>query len=338
MNLVYVTPDVQSIMGIVDTHVRWKSRTSSRQRSNLKDHPSSFGRCLRQAQYMRYVDMGLIDVKEEEFDSQLLRLFGKGHNMHHRWQMYFEEAGVLRGIWECNNPYCSLFNDQGRICAQNGDLAEDVLGGISSPRKYGTEDKLGCFRPAKCICGCRDFKYHEVVVNSDDLNLYGHVDDILDFSCFDGKQYKDISIAFDIDKLPKNPVVVDMKTINDYQWKKLLNTGPSLTYRVQLCIYANLLDVEYGLLIYENKNNSDIKTFKIEKNENTMFVEIQKQAKLMNAMAALSTPKVPPPRPMSKDDYSCRNCGMRSMCHKSKIWDDDKALRQQRIKFYGNLL
>ena len=65
--------------------------------------------------------------------------------------------------------------------------------------------------------------------------MYGHADDVLDFSRFDGSRYKNIKKTFDINKLPKKPVVVDMKTINDFRFKKLSRNGPGLAYRIQLC-------------------------------------------------------------------------------------------------------
>ena len=51
-----------------------------------------------------------------------------------------------------------------------------------------------------------------------ELNIKGHADMIWDFSKFDVEKYKDIQKTFKIEYLPKNPIVIDMKTCNDYKY------------------------------------------------------------------------------------------------------------------------
>jgi hypothetical protein len=109
-----------------------------------------------------------------------------------------------------------------------------------------------------------------------------------------------------------------------------------MEYRVQLTIYANLLDCEYGLLIYENKNNSDTASFKIERNSDTIFATIERQALKLNELAKFK--KLPPPRPADKDDWECKDCPFATLCHKTGgAWDDPK-LKDRRKVFYGKLL
>jgi len=332
-SVVYIPPDLQSIMGTIDTYVRYKAKGNTRQYH--KYHPSTFGKCLRNMQYMKYVAMGLIDVEEEEFDSKILRLFEKGHNMHSRWESYFEGLGVLKGVWRCLNPLCSMFDDSGSLI-QGTDVEQCYK---TATRKYGEQEKLGVFKPEKCICGCNKFAYEEVCVESEEMNMFGHVDLIVDFSNLDVSKFNGVPISFDVKNLPKSPIVIDMKTINDYRWKQqLMRTGASLEYRIQLCIYANLLDLDYGMLIYENKNTSEARPFKIDKASDTMFDLIRKQAISMNEMANCEKPKLPPPRPSDKDDYECSNCSFKSLCHKSAIWKDEDSFNDKRKKFYGNLV
>jgi len=329
----FIPPELRAIMGTVDTYVRHKNSGNSRQ--YFKYHPSAFGKCLRNMQYMRYVAMGLIKVEEEEFDSKLLRLFGKGHNMHARWESYFEGMGVLRGVWRCLNPLCSMFDDNQWLI----DGADAVECYKKPSRKYGIEKKLGVFKPDKCACGCNKFAYEEVCVSSEEMNMFGHVDLIVDFSNLDSTRFDGVSLGYDADLLPKTPIVIDMKTMNDYRWSNsLMRNGPGLDYRVQLCIYANLLDLDYGMLIYENKNNSEARPFKIEKATDTMFDLIKKQAISMNEMANCQKPKLPPPRCSDKSDYECSNCSFKSLCHKSAIWGDEAVLKDKQQKFYGNLI
>ena len=206
---------------------------------------------------------------------------------------------------------------------------------IIKPRKFGKNERLGCFKPKKCSCGNKDFKYHEISVQDKSLNMYGHVDMVLDFSKFDKEQFAGVSLSFNLDNLPTSPVVVDMKTANDYRYQQLMRTGPSLEYRIQLIIYANLLDLEYGVLIYENKNTSAVAAYKIDKDTDIIFSQIKQQAETMNSMVELKL--LPPPRPAEKDNYECTYCDFKNICHKSKIWEDPE-LHKKRRNFYGTLL
>jgi len=313
-NFFVVPPEISAITGVVDTYVRWR-HANGKPRGYEIYHPSAFGKCLRLMQYLRYEERGFLKSKSNEIDSKLARLFDKGHNMHERWTRYFEAIGVLRGIWECTNPMCQTPDHR--------------------PRRYGVEEKIGCFKPEECSCGNKNFKYQEVAVQDKKLNLYGHADMVLDFSNFDKDRFAGTTLAFNIDHLPKTPVVVDMKTANDYRYQQLMRKGPGLDYRIQLVIYANILDLDYGVLIYENKNTSAVAAYKIEKDTDLIFSQIQQQAETMNNMTDLKL--LPPPRPAEKDDYECNYCSFKSICHGSKIWEDPE-LHKKRKNFYGTLL
>ena len=337
-NIYAVPPEVNSVMQVVDTFLR--HRAKSNERGHGMYHPSAFGKCLRLMQYQLYAEKGFIDVKNEEFDSTKLRLFDKGHNMHSRWAKYFEHIGVLRGYWTCTNPACQLWNDAGKFNEKNISYEINTKDPVSpytlsSPRVYGLKDKLGCFKPKQCICGNRRFDYSELIVKSEELNMFGHCDMVLDFSNFDDKKFDGVKKSFNLVDLPKNPIVIDMKTSNDFGFKKVTQKGPDIEYVIQLSIYANILDVDFGILIYENKNTSMTASYKIDKNTDTVFAQVKQQAKKMVEMVELKL--LPPPRPLDKDNYECSNCPFKGNCHSSKIWDD-ADLNNKRKKFYGNLL
>jgi hypothetical protein len=332
----------EAVMGLVDTFVRWKQKKESRNRKYEQYHPSEFGSCLRRMQYMRYVSNGLIEGQEEEFTSKQIRLFDKGNNMHSRWQKYFADMGVLRGNWKCSNPFCKMYESDGKMIKYDESIdiqkKKEEYASKLDTRVFGTHEKLGSFNPVVCNCGCRHFIYNEVKVEDKELNIFGHADLILDFSKIDVSLFKGTVLGFNKDNLPINPVVIDMKTCNDYRFKQLGKDGPSIEYIIQLTIYENILDCPFGLLIYENKNTSDVLCFKIEKNTDTIFKIVKMQVKAMNEMAQHVPPLLPPPRCRNKDDYECTNkCGFIDMCHKSKIWEDTK-LEEKRNKFYGELL
>lgn len=368
-----VPKEVAAIMGVIDTHCRYKSVNESPRNYRIY-HPSALGGCLRLMQYQRFADdpsIEGIELTSEPLESNTMRLFDTGHSMHARWAKYWEEIGVLRGIWECNNRLCRAFDDDGNflgidrakeirekykeVATEDSDylhnLPEDKrkeeakLRSSIFPRKKGYENKIGIFKPKKCNCGCEEFTYHEINVRDEELNVFGHADLILDFSNFDVDKYSShgehnsnaniVDRTFDPKDLPSSPIVVDMKSINDRGFKNLKENGPSLKYKVQLVSYCNILDLEYGIIIYENKNDSQTMSFKISRSEDREWPMIHKQIRLMNKM--YESKLLPPPRPLRKDSYDCKYCDFKNVCHNSKIWNDPD-LNEKRIKFYDTLI
>ena len=92
-----------------------------------------------------------------------------------------------------------------------------------------------------------------------------------------------------------------------------------------------MLDLDYGLIVYEKKDDSEIKIFKVLRNDE-LWNAIKKQADIMNKM--FEKKSLPPPRPESKNSFECRFCEFSSTCHNSGIWDDDN-LNELRSKFYS---
>jgi len=308
-DLSYTPPEVTSILGVVDTYLRWKQ--TKQYRSYQHYHPSEVGKCLRKAQYHRYVEAGWLKLEKSVIDSQKLRLFDKGHNMHLRWQNYFADIGVLRGVWRCSSPLCK--------------------------KTYGEDHLQGDFCPKECECGSKHFSYREKSVFDADLNLRGNCDLILDFSDLksNGEVFDGVRKTFNIDHLPDTPVVADMKTINQDQFKRqVMSKGPHPEYIIQLLTYIHLLGCKYGLIIYENKNKSDIAAFKVEQNDDK-FALIQEQLATMNKM--IEHRYLPPPRPTSQSDFDCKYCDFAPHCHKSKVWKDPQ-LKEKRKRFYKELL
>lgn len=330
----YTPPDITSILGIVDTFIRLSDEQTRGHRQYHKYHPSEWGKCLRSQQYKHYAQLGHIDEAHETHSSQKLRLFQKGHNMQSRWEDYFTAVNILRGRWKCKNPICLSFNDDGSL----KDISLEDRQKISKTGKtrvHGMDNKCGDFKPDYCACGGSDFKYCEVPVIDEELNFNGHADCILDFSRFDPTLLKGVRPTFNIETLPKKPIVIDMKTAGQWAWdKQVKKAGLHSYYRIQILIYAHILDCEYGCVIYENKNDSSVAAFKVEKDEE-LFEIIRSQSKLMQKMADKQL--LPPPRPEDKNVFECKNCPFKTVCHKSKIWSDPQ-LSEKRRRFYGKLL
>ena len=186
------------------------------------------------------------------------------------------------------------------------------------------------------MCGCINFDYLEVEVKDEGINMLGHSDIILDCGPLTEDKFKEVRATFNINNLPKGkrPVVIDMKTVGQSQWSyQLERKGPHPAYIIQIIIYTHILDCEYGMLIYENKDDSKLKCFKIDRNDE-YWETIRWQAITMKEM--VPSKKLPPPRP-SRNSFECKNCPFKSLCHKSKIWKDDN-LQSKREDFYKQLL
>ena len=331
--------ELNAISGLIDTYLRWKNAQNP-PRGFKKYHPSAAGNCLRLMQYQRFAEEGIMGLEAEakELKAITVRLFDTGHTMHHRWAAYWEEIGILRGVWTCSNKACFMIDDEGKVKDVN---IFDVIK-KNKTRKYGNKDLRGILKPKVCICGCKEFDYHEVAVESEELNIYGHADLVLDFSRLDASKFDSIKRKFKLENLPTGIIVGDMKTIKDERFKELKET-PSLAYKVQLCVYTNILDCDFGLLIYENKNDSDIKTYRIDKSVDGDWKQIKEQMIKLNSMAEIVDDKgnkkhyLPPPRPYNKESYECRYCDFNKVCTNSSIWNSPK-LPELRRKFYGDLL
>lgn len=344
MDLSYTPKEVSSLMGLIDTYLRHKNEVvDAGKRSYEHYHPSEWGRCLRQQQYKHYAWNKLLKVSPGTFDSRILRLFDKGHNMHSRWTTYFGDIGVLRGYWRCKNQACKMFDDKGRIRQLTAEQMIRMYDG--NPRVYGEEEKFGIFEPKQCVCGCSEFEYEETSVISEDLNIYGHCDLLLDCTNLKDDRFEGVRGTFASQYLPKNGQVAvgDMKTISSSAWKNQLERkGPHPYYLVQLTCYVHILNCDYGLLMYENKDNSEMRWYKVERNDE-WWEDICWQSKKMQDMAnakdanGKSSPKLPPPRPTVKSSYDCKGCEFKSICHSSAIWNSPD-FDNKRKQFYRRLL
>lgn len=71
--------------------------------------------------------------------------------------------------------------------------------------------------------------------------------------------------------LDKQKWIIELKTINSYGFSNL--HGARDDHALQLQVYLNLLQVENGIVLYENKNNQELKAFVIRRS-NTTWNEI----------------------------------------------------------------
>lgn len=330
----YMPQEVTSMMNLIDTYIRWRTVVGRGDRSYDHYHPSEFGKCLRMQQYKHYAWKGLIEVTHPEPISEKHRLFDKGHNMHDRWSNYFDEIGnILLGRWRCKNPLCYMFDDNGQI--KKDYCLEDIYKNKKARIYEGKDGPI--FKPEKCVCGCRDFTYLETKVSAPELNIKGHSDIVLNCENLKEERFKEVRISYNDKFLPKgkSKVVIDMKTCGSNAWKnQIISKGAHKDYLIQLTIYIHILGCDYGIVAYENKDNSKMSWFHVPRND-VWWEVIQNQAKTMIEMA--KEKKLPPPKYESKKNYACTYCDFKKLCHKSAIWDSPN-LDNSRKNFYKCLL
>jgi hypothetical protein len=331
----YTPQEVTSLMNLVDTYIRWRTVDTRGNRSYAHYHPSEWGKCLRMQQYKHYAWKGLIDVSYVDPESEKHRLFDKGHNMHERWANYFDQIGnILMGRWKCKNSLCLKFNDAGDSGAILKNEVKSIFKKMET-RIYGQDAPI--LRPKECICGCRDFEYLEAHVRCPELNIKGNSDLLINCEKLKESRFKGVRISYNPKFLPtgKSKVVIDMKTIGSNAWKnQIMAKGPHKDYLVQLTIYVHILGCDYGVIAYENKDNSKMMWFQVPRNDEWWEI-VRYQAKTMIEMSA--SRKLPPPKYSSKSCYSCKWCDFRELCQKSKVWEDPN-LDKKRRSFYKALL
>lgn len=339
MTEVYTPQEVTSMMNLIDTYIRHRTVSQRGDRSYAHYHPSEWGKCLRMQQYKHYAWRGMVEVVHTEPNSTKHRLFDKGHNMHVRWSNYFDDiGGILLGAWQCKNPLCYMFNDFGEA---NDTFSLENLLKNGAGRIYGNIDGP-IFKPEKCMCGYSNFEYLETTVSAPELNIIGHADVVLNCDNLTEDRFKGVRITYNEDFLPRNGkrVVGDMKTIGSKAWaNQLIRKGAHKDYMIQLTIYVHILDCDYGMIMYENKDNSEMMWFHVPRNDKWWEI-VQFQAKKMIKMAEPDENgkvKLPPPRYDSKRAYACSWCEFKSLCHKSKTWDNPR-LESNRREFYKELL
>ena len=73
-------------------------------------------------------------------------------------------------------------------------------------------------------------------------------------------------VDFLLERNNKEMFIVELKTINDRGFVNLIDS-PKYAHLVQLQIYLNVLDIDDGFVLYENKNDQDLKEFHIIKDK-----------------------------------------------------------------------
>ncbi len=75
--------------------------------------------------------------------------------------------------------------------------------------------------------------------------------------------------------------LLELKTIKDEDFKELKET-PKHEHLIQLQIYLNITNRDYGVVLYENKNDQNFKAFKVDRDEQVWQDILKRCEKIMN--------------------------------------------------------
>lgn len=159
---------------------------------------------------------------------------------------------------------------------------------------HGKDELRGIPEPKECTqCKGKRFRYVETHVKNTEYNFEGDVDVVLK-SASTGEW-----------------LVVDLKTSKDSSYGRLSDNVVDFKYKIQITIYMWLLDIKQGIILYENKDNQEIKEIYVERDENIVN-SIKKTAK--DLLEILKQNKIPKRKYDKKTDYSCRYCDYARRC------------------------
>jgi len=219
-------------------------------RSTTVLHPSEMVKkdwCLRAS----YFALTGATVKKEVPNLRLQSIFDEGHFIHHKWQTWFREMGVLHGQWHC------------MVC---------------SKEMFATS-------PSVCLnCGAKSLflKYSEVTLSDSELRIQGHTDGwikgIGNDCLIEIKSIGAGTLRFEApDLLAKNEGDVQKA------WRSIKR--PFNTHLLQGQIYLELMrrmlqPVDEIVFLYELKSDQDYMEFTI-KADFGMVEEIFEKAKIV---------------------------------------------------------
>jgi CRISPR-associated protein Cas4 len=116
-------------------------------------------------------------------------------------------------------------------------------------------------------------------------------------------------------------IVIEIKTTRTeaFSSRKMKNAGPD--YQVlQLLLYMYFLDLKYGLLLYEDKNDHDKLLIPVEMTpENRQ--KIEKVVEWMREVHKTYQDGLLPERPYRKNSKECKSCPLLEWCSKQPVGD-----------------
>lgn len=118
------------------------------------------------------------------------------------------------------------------------------------------------------------------------------------------------------------PYVVEIKSVNSVKFKK---NEPDADHIKQLQMYLYFFNIKKGILLYENKDNQDLKEFMIGYDENIVKKSISFFNKLKENVEKSIIPEIPP----DIEDWRCEYCPYINECEKIEEQKNSKENQKE---------
>jgi len=257
-----------------------------RENSDLRDtehfHPSEVCKrdwCIRQTMCRMFGEKETNPERAKSF--QVLNIFAEGHRIHHKWQEWLRQAGVLRGKWSCNVCYNTWDGDD--TCT---------------------------------YCKSRDVTYREVPVHDHEHHLLGHADGRLDLP--DGEallEVKSVGIGtFRYEDMGLFNRYAHKEITAEEMWRSV--NRPFLSHLKQGSLYMHATGIHRMIFVYEWKAGQEVKEFTV-KYQPDVIADVLAACRV--GLKYLQTGTLPPaPEWAEKDKAPCRYCPYRDSCWKDR--------------------
>lgn len=282
-----------SIVKAIDKFLVERAKTNDRDMTYF--HASGWEDCHRKIAYAYYEAKNIIqiDTGALKIDPQMQRIFDNGHYMHDRWRDYLVACGepAILGRWQCMN--WSAHKD---------------------PVIYGTDEKLGILKPAKCPCGSTKFRYVEVSFHDEETWWGGSVDTIIDITKWPNVKHGDYKRVEDIPN-DERYFVIDYKSMNPYEYKNLEKPKPE--HITQMQVYLYLSGLKNGKFLYESKADQGVKEYLVRRDQAMIAVKREEAIRLKYQLLTTNSQgkHVLPPRGYdSRGHKKCLECKYRGHC------------------------
>lgn len=221
----------------------------------------------------------------ESFSFQRLNVFEEGHNIHHKWQTWLWEAGLLVGRWSCSTCHNSWFDKSPKQCPNDA-------------------------------CGSLDIKYREVPLRDDDHRIIGHADGEIEDD--KGKSLIEIkSVGIGTVRFEKPSLFDDYqsgKLSIDDVWKNIKT--PFASHIRQGNLYMHCRKVDTIVFIYEWKPTQAVKEFEVRFNPDIVAPILKGCKQVMTHLEDNTTPERPS-WAVGKSCDGCKWCEFKKECYES---------------------
>lgn len=123
-------------------------------------------------------------------------------------------------------------------------------------------------------------------------------------------------------KLGSRFVVLEIKSINARHWPSV-QMAPKHEHKQQVLLYCHILGIPQAVIVYINKDRSDLKEHAVSVAQNEQFLRTYVLDRVRAFHTAIDTRVAPPPEGTDSHAPPCLYCDFASLCHskvKTKAW------------------